>query len=184
MHCDEEATDFDGQPIWHEGQEPSRDEVEARRIAFHAPYHRALRAELKRVRDRHGVAILFDCHSIRSNVPILFDGELPIFNTGTKNGTTCAPSIEHTVHSIATASGMSSVLNARFKGGWTTRHYGQPQARVHAIQMEISQRAYMQESPPWAYDESRANEARRHLQNMLESLSEIAQSGALTKDQE
>ena len=177
-------TDFDGQPIWHEGQEPSRDEVEARRIAFHAPYHRALRAELKRVRDRHGVAILFDCHSIRSNIPFLFNGELPIFNTGTNNGTTCASSIEHTVHSIATASGMSSVLNARFKGGWTTRHYGQPQARIHAIQMEISQRAYMQESHPWAYDESRANEARRHLQNMLESLSEIALSGALTKDQE
>ena len=177
-------TDFDGQPIWHEGQEPSRDEGEARRIAFHAPYHRALRAELERVRDRHGVAILFDCHSIRSNIPFLFNGELPIFNTGTNNGTTCASSIEHTVHSITTASGISSVLNARFKGGWTTRHYGQPQARIHAIQMEISQRAYMQESPPWAYDESRANEARRHLQNMLESLSEIALSGALTKDQE
>ena len=119
-------TDFDGQPIWHEGQEPSRDEIETRRLAFHAPYHQALKSELERVRDRHGVAILFDCHSIRSNIPFLFDGELPIFNTGTNNGTTCAPAIEHTVHSIATASGMSSVLNARFKGGWTTRHYGQP----------------------------------------------------------
>lgn len=177
-------TDFDGQPIWRADQEPSSDEIEARRLAFHAPYHQALKSELERVRDRHGVAILFDCHSIRSNIPFLFDGELPIFNTGTNNGTTCAPAIEHTVHSIATASGLSSVLNARFKGGWTTRHYGQPQTGIHAIQMEIAQRAYMQESSPWAYDEARANGARRYLQDMLKALSGYALSGALTKDQE
>ena len=170
-------TDFDGQTLWLEGQTPSEDEIEARRLAYHAPYHAALKAELDRVRDKHGIAILFDCHSIRSNIPFLFEGELPIFNTGTNNGTTCAPAFEQAVHRIAATSGLSSVLNGRFKGGWTTRHYGQPETGIHAIQMEISQRAYMQETPPWAYDDTRARAARVHLQLMLETLSEHALSG-------
>ena len=173
-------TDFDGQSIWNTGQEPSEDEVEARRVAFHAPYHAALRAELERVRDKHGIAILFDCHSIRSNIPFLFNGELPIFNTGTNNGATCAPVFEQAVHQIAENSGLSCVLNGRFKGGWTTRHYGKPDTGIHAIQMEISQRAYMQEAPPWAYDETRAANARLHLQSMLKTLSDCALSGTQT----
>lgn len=173
-------TDFDGQPIWQEGQEPSVDEIEDRRIAYHAPYHAALEAELQRVREKHGIAILFDCHSIRSNIPFLFEGELPIFNTGTNNGATCAPELEQAVHQVAEDSGMSSILNGRFKGGWTTRHYGRPEIGIHAIQMEISQRAYMHETPPWEYDETRAAEARPHLQKMLEALSELALAGSLT----
>lgn len=167
-------TDFDGQAIWKDGQAPSADEIEARRLAYHAPYHAALRAELDRVRDRHGIAILFDCHSIRSNIPFLFEGELPIFNTGTNSGVTCAPMLEQAVHEIAMRSGMSSVLNGRFKGGWTTRHYGRPETGIHAIQMEISQRAYMQEAPPWRYDEVGADQLRPHLQAMLETLCEYA----------
>ncbi|SLN70934.1 N-formylglutamate amidohydrolase [Roseovarius albus] len=172
-------TDFDGAPIWSEGQEPSDDEIEDRRAQFHTPYHEALELELARVKAKHGVAILFDCHSIRSNIPFLFDGELPIFNTGTNNGETCAPGIEHAVHHVAEASGQSSVLNGRFKGGWSTRHYGQPDTGVHAIQMEISQRAYMFETPPWNYDEARAAAIRPHLQQMLETLNDLALSGRL-----
>jgi len=175
-------TDFDGQPIWHAGQEPSTDEVEARRLAYHAPYHDALAAELDRVRAKHGVAILFDCHSIRSNIPFLFEGELPIFNTGTNLGTTCAPAVEAAVDDIARASGRSAVLNGRFKGGWTTRHYGQPAQNIHAIQMEIAQRAYMQEAAPWAWDPSRAADLRPQLQKMLDHLTTLALSGAITSE--
>ena len=172
-------TDFDGIEIWQPGQEPSEDEVEARRLAYHAPYHTALQHELDRVRAKHGVAILFDCHSIRSNIPFLFEGELPIFNTGTNLGATCAAQIETAVHDVAQSSGMSAVLNGRFKGGWTTRHYGRPSDGVHAIQMEVSQRAYMIETPPWSYVRDRADTLRPVLQNMLENLSEIALSGAV-----
>lgn len=175
-------TDFDGQAIWQDGQEPSEDETLARRSAYHAPYHDALRAELDRVRDRHGVAILFDCHSIRSNIPFLFEGELPIFNTGTNLGTACAPEIEAMVDAIAQASGMGSVLNGRFKGGWTTRHYGQPGTGIHAIQMEISQRAYMHETPPWEWDGRKAETARPHLQKMLTDLNNLALSGAINSE--
>jgi len=175
-------TDFDGQPIWHAGQEPSADEVEARRLAYHAPYHDALAAELDRVRAKHGVAILFDCHSIRSNIPFLFEGELPIFNTGTNLGTTCAPAVEAAVDDIARASGRPAVLNGRFKGGWTTRHYGQPAQSIHAIQMEIAQRGYMQEAAPWAWDPSRAADLRPQLQKMLDHLTTLALSGAITSE--
>ncbi|WP_171240139.1 N-formylglutamate deformylase [Ruegeria sp. HKCCA5491] len=174
-------TDFDGHPIWAEGQTPSADETESRRLAFHAPYHDALRQELERVRDRHGVAILFDCHSIRSVIPYLFEGELPVFNTGTNVGQSCHPAVEQAVHHVAIeADGFSSVLNGRFRGGWTTRHYGRPSEGIHAIQMEIAQRAYMDETPPWTWRDDRAAALRPHLRNMLSRLNELALSGELT----
>jgi formiminoglutamase len=114
-------TDFDGHPIW--STPPDAADVAARRAAFHAPYHAALSAELARVRDLHGVAILYDCHSIRSRIPFLFDGTLPDFNIGTNMTTTCAPQIEAaTARICAQADGYSHVINGRFKGGWTTRH--------------------------------------------------------------
>ncbi len=174
------VTDFDGQPIWQDGKAPDATEIEQRRRAYHAPYHAALEQELARVKAQHGVAILFDCHSIRSRIPYLFEGDLPVFNTGSNLGKTCDARIEDAVHRIAQSSGLPSVLNGRFKGGWTTRHYGQPETGIHAIQMEIAQRAYMQESAPWTYDETKANRLRRHLQDMLTSLNELALSGQLT----
>lgn len=175
-------TDFDGKPIWVDGQEPSTDEVEDRRQKYHAPYHAALEQELARVRAKHGVAILFDCHSIRSLIPFLFDGELPVFNTGTNNGATCDAAVEHAVHETAAkATGFTSVLNGRFKGGWTTRHYGRLDEGFHAIQMELSQRAYMTEAAPWNYRNDRADTLRPHLKNMLERLRDLALSGALTE---
>lgn len=174
-------TDFDGEPIWRGGQEPSADDIEARRLAYHAPYHTALAEQLERVKARHGVAILFDCHSIRSHIPFLFEGALPIFNTGTNNGVTCAPEIEMVVDRVAGASGESSVLNGRFKGGWTTRHYGRPGAGLHAIQMELAQRAYMTEAAPWGYRRDLAAGLRTHLKTMLTDLNRLALSGALSE---
>lgn len=172
-------TDFKGAAIWQGGQEPSADEITAFRAAYHAPYHAALAAELDRVRAKHGVAILFDCHSIRSNLPFLFAGELPIFNTGTNGTTTCDARVEVTVDRIAKASPMTHVLNGRFKGGWTTRHYGQPTKGIHAIQMELAQRAYMCEAAPWTYDATKADKLRPYLRKMLNDLNELALSGAL-----
>lgn len=166
-------TDFDGRPIWTEP--PDADEIAARRTAFHAPYHAALAAEVARVRARHGVAVLYDCHSIRGRIPFLFDGRLPDFSIGTNGGTTCASEIEAAVvKSCATASGYSHVLNGRFKGGWTTRHYGQPADNVHAIQMELAQATYMDEAPPFAWRADRAEGLRTHLAVILHALAELA----------
>ncbi|MTI00169.1 N-formylglutamate deformylase [Roseibium sp. RKSG952] len=168
--------DFDGTPIYHEGSEPDGEEIEARRLAWHAPYHAALEAELKRVKARHGIAILYDCHSIRAHAPFLFEGRLPDLNTGTNGGTTCAPEIERAVtEATEQAGGYTSVLNGRFKGGWTTRHYGQPETGIHAIQMELTQATHLaSEAPPFAYDPAKADRLRIHLKQILEALEALA----------
>ncbi|APE44000.1 N-formylglutamate deformylase [Sulfitobacter alexandrii] len=167
-------TDFDGEPVWQEA--PTSEEIEARREAFHEPYHAALAAELDRVRDSHGVAILYDCHSIRSRIPYLFDGVLPDFNIGTNGGTTCDPAVEAAVKAICDrAEGYTTVLNGRFKGGWTTRHYGRPDAGLHAIQMELAQSTHLvREKAPWEFDPAKTDRLRGHLADILTTLADLA----------
>lgn len=171
------STDFDGRAIWQDGQGPTETEINARRQTFHAPYHTALAAEVARVRQRHGYAILFDCHSIRSHIPFLFKGTLPDFSIGSNDGASCSAMIEAITHGIATfAPGYSTVLNDRFKGGWTTRHYGQPSQNVHAIQMELAQSTYLtEEATPWSYDAEKASRLRPYLANILDAISATAQ---------
>ncbi len=175
-------TDFDGAPIWAEGQEPSEDEILARRDAYHAPYHAALTEQIERVKARHGVAILYDCHSIRSNIPFLFDGTLPVFSIGTNDGQACAARIQClTADPCLKAERMDTVVNGRFKGGWTTRHYGRPETGIHAVQMELAQRAYLAaEVAPWTYDPATAAPTRTVLAKILKNLDNLARSGALT----
>lgn len=167
------TTDFDGVPIYRSGKEPDATEVERRRIAYHAPYHAALAAELERLKAIHGFAILYDCHSIRSHIPFLFDGTLPDFNIGTNEGTTCALEIARKALGICEkATGYTSILNGRFKGGWTTRHYGQPANGIHAIQMELAQSTYMIERAPWSYVDEIADRTRSQLKTILQTLSD------------
>ncbi|SDE79631.1 N-formylglutamate deformylase [Limimaricola pyoseonensis] len=174
------ATDFDGQPIWRPGAAPGAGAVAARRDELHAPYHAALAAQVERVRARHGVAVLWDCHSIRSEIPFLFEGRLPVLNIGSDGGATCDARIEARVAAACQGSGLETVLNGRFRGGWTTRHYGRPESGVHAIQMEIAQRAYLAaEAPPWAFDAERAAPLRTLLARILTDLDHLARSGAL-----
>lgn len=160
-------TDFEGRPIW--AIEPDGAETERRRQAYHAPYHAALATEIERVKRSHGVAVLYDCHSIRSEIAFLFDGVLPDFNIGTNDGDACAPEIEAIAReTCANAYGYTSVVNGRFKGGWTTRHYGRPEIGVHAIQMELTQRTHLSsEAAPFAYDEAKAVALRVHLGALL-----------------
>jgi len=165
-------TDFDGKDIW--ADPPDATEVEARRAACHAPYHAALQAELARVHALHGVALLYDCHSIRSHIPFLFDGTLPDFNIGTAGGTTCAPSLQDAVVEICSkAEGYTHILNGRFKGGWTTRHYGRPHDGFHAIQMELAQSTHLEtEAPPFDYSKDKAARLRPLLGGILQTLAE------------
>jgi N-formylglutamate deformylase len=166
-------TDFDNAPIW-EGA-PSSDEIQSRIKTFHAPYHQAIQGEIERVKALHGAAILFDCHSIRSVVPFLFDGILPTLNIGTDNGVTCDQRVEKAARDIAAGSGFSHVVNGRFRGGWTTRHYGKPGDGIHAIQMEIAQSAYLEtEAPPFAYGDAKAAKLRPALTAILSALERLA----------
>jgi N-formylglutamate deformylase len=138
------TTDFDGAPLYA-GTPPDAAEIARRRETWFDPYHAALRAELDRLRKAHPQIVLYDAHSIRSRIPRLFEGKLPQFNIGTNIGTTCDPALSAAVQEICAASGHSHILDGRFRGGWTTRHYGDPPAGIHAIQMELSMRGYMAE---------------------------------------
>ena len=122
--------------------------------------------------------MLYDCHSIRSHIPFLFEGKLPDFNIGTDMGKTCDAAIEAATVEVATsAAGYTSILNGRFKGGWTTRHYGKPADGVHAIQMELAQSSHLQtETLPFAYDEAKAERLRPHLQAILRRIEAAARS--------
>ena len=179
------STDFDNRPIWRDGEAPGAADIAERLERFHRPYHAALAAEIERVRSLHGIAILYDCHSIRSHCPFLFEGRLPDFNIGTDNGRTCAPAIERAVvDACANAAGYTSVLNGRFRGGWTTRRYGRPEDYVHAIQMELAQSTHLRsEDMPFAYDDARAERLRVHLNAILGSIEKVGRdmiSGAAT----
>jgi len=176
------TTDFDGNPIWRDGMAPDLAERTDRLALYHARYHQALNEELTRVREHHGVAILYDCHSIRSRIPRLFEGRLPDFNIGDNKGTTCHPAISEAVVAVcADAAGYTHVHNGRFKGGWTTRNYGLPHLGVHAIQMELAQSTHLAaEVPPFDYDADKAETLRTVLKRILDRLEALALSGNLS----
>jgi N-formylglutamate deformylase len=138
---------FDGEPLYRDGEAPTSEEIAARRETYFEPYHAALRAELDRLRAAHGQVVLYDAHSIRSHAPRLFAGQLPQFNIGTNSGAACDPALTAAIEAACDASGLGRVTNGRFKGGWITRHYGQPANGVHAVQMELACRGYMDEPP-------------------------------------
>jgi N-formylglutamate amidohydrolase len=164
------TTTFDREPVYA-GATPDGEEIADRVAMYHAPYHARLAAEVERVRARHGHAILLDGHSIRSQVPRFFDGRLPDLNLGTASGASAEPALERLAAGVlAGADGMTSVVNGRFKGGWITRHYGRPGDGVHALQLEVAQAAYMDESPPWPWDEARAVPLGRVLARLIDAL--------------
>lgn len=145
---------FDGAPLYEPGALPDAHEIARRRTQWFDPYHTALAIQIERLRALHPRIVLYDAHSIRSIVPKLFDGELPNFNIGTNGGASCDPALTAAIEAICDASSHSRVTNGRFKGGWITRHYGQPDQGVHAIQMELAMRTYLIETPedwppPW-----------------------------------
>jgi N-formylglutamate deformylase len=162
---------FTGEPLYRAGAEPDAAEV-ARRVQSHwRPYHDALVAELARVREQHGQVVLFDGHSIQPELPWLFKGRLPDLNLGTADGESCAPELRAILGRVLAAQQRyTHVIDGRFKGGFITRHYGRPEAGVHAVQMEMCFSAYMNPDPPFEYDEARAEPARQLLQQLAEAM--------------
>ncbi|MYD78822.1 MAG: N-formylglutamate deformylase [Gammaproteobacteria bacterium] len=166
---------FDGQPLYLENLEPDNEEVVQRTHRYHRPYHAAIEQALQRALQSHGIAILYDCHSVRSVIPTLFNGKLPDLNIGTVDGSSCSPQLEEVVYRLCDrCPDYSVVLNGVFRGGWTTRHHGQPDAGIHAIQMELSQSIYMLEQPPWTMDNLRSQNLRSLLKKVLHELEQAA----------
>jgi N-formylglutamate deformylase len=175
------TTTFDGERLYREGCEPDAPEIARRRQLFFEPYHNAIRSEIERLRGGHGKTVLYEAHSIRSYIPHLFESELPHFNIGTNSGLSCDGALSAAIAGVCGESQFTHVTNGRFKGGYTTRHYGNPAESVHAIQLELAMRAYMEEpsSPsvenwPARYDGSRAELLRTVLRRILETCLEFA----------
>ena len=161
------TTTFDEKSVYKPGCAPTESETKTRTEEFWHPYHACLLAEIERIKARHGYALLWDAHSIRSRVPRFFAGRLPDFNLGTSDGATCGPARTKAVMAAARqAAGYTSVLNGRFKGGYITRHYG-AFAGVEAIQLELSQKNYMEEAWPYDYSPQQALRVQPCLQAMM-----------------
>jgi N-formylglutamate deformylase len=169
------TTTFDGELLYRAGAAPDAAAIAARRQSYFEPYHRAIEEELARLRARHTRVVLYDCHSIRSHIPRLFTGALPHFNIGTFNGASCAAELTAEIERCCDGGQFSRVTNGRFKGGYTTRHYGRPAQGVHAVQMELACRGYLREPRgevsednwPCAWDEAHAAPMRAVLERIL-----------------
>ncbi len=170
------TTTFDGEALYTAGAEPTAAEIAERRRLYFDPYHDTLRREAARLLKAHPSIVVYDCHSIRSEVPRLFEGVLPQFNIGTNSGKSCAPALADGVLRICTTSGSSVVLNGRFKGGYITRSFGAPTAGIHAIQMELATRGYLRETSgqiselnwPPPYEQTHATPLRDVLRAIVE----------------
>ncbi|KAF1712415.1 N-formylglutamate deformylase [Pseudoxanthomonas kalamensis DSM 18571] len=168
------TTTFDDEPLYRPGREPDVEDIARRRDRWFAPYHAALSAEIARLRQRHPRIVVYDAHSIRSRIPHLFAGELPQFNIGSNHDASCDAALTDAVEAVCAGSGYSHVRNGRFTGGWSTRHHGKPADGVHAIQMELACRGYMDEPSaitadtwPTPWDDARAEALRGVLQDVL-----------------
>lgn len=162
---------FAGEPIYQAGSEPDAAAIENRIEQYWHPYHQCIAEELWRIRSEHGYAVLWDAHSIASEVPSLFAGQLPQFNFGTRDHASCPQVVaESLLRSVESTGRYSAVLNGRFKGGYITKAYGRPADRVLAIQLELAQRTYMTESPRGPWDPTRAREVSEDIKELLKQL--------------
>ncbi|HEY3777441.1 MAG TPA: N-formylglutamate deformylase [Rhizomicrobium sp.] len=175
------TTTFDGEPLYRDGLPPDAVEIARRRSAYFEPYHAALAAEVRRLRGNHQKIVLFEAHSIRSRIRRLFEGELPDFNIGTNSGASCAAELTSAIERICENSGLAHVTNGRFKGGYTTRHYGEPAQGIHAVQLELAMRGYLEEPKvpepenwPPPYDAVSAAPMCATLKKILEACLEFA----------
>ena len=169
---------FDDQLLYRDpADEPDEAEIAQRREAIWKPYHAQLTNELASMKDEHGIAALWDAHSIRSVLPRFFEGRLPDLNLGTAEGASCSPLLAEQLLAIGQkVSGYTAVLNGRFKGGHITRQHGNPVHGVHAVQLEMTQCSYMQESWPFEYLPDVAAGVKPHVRRMLEEVLAFVES--------
>lgn len=166
---------FDRAPIYQDGQAPDAQAVAKRVDRYWRPYHDVLDAELRRLKRRFGVALLFDAHSILSHVPRFFEGKLPDLNLGTGSGAAADPALVQRLGAVLAGSNeFTHVVDGRFKGGYITRHYGRPAEGFHAVQLEMCVSAYMEEAPPWAWRQDIAGRVQPVLKKLLGAMLEWA----------
>ena len=164
---------FDEQPIYQPDLHLDKEAKQQRLTHIWRPYHAALASELERIRTQYGIAVLFEAHSIASEVPFLFDGVLPNLNFGTHGGRSCdAEMAERVLDAMENFPEFTSVLNGRFVGGYITLHYANVPNGIHTIQLELSQATYLDESTK-QWSESKAAAIQPVLQIVHHGLASI-----------
>jgi N-formylglutamate deformylase len=162
---------FTGEPLYRNGYVPDATEIARRVNTYWQPYHDALRSELERIHTAHGHAVLFDGHSIKSELPWLFEGRLPDLNLGTADSASCAPSLRAALGRVFdTQAHYTHVVDGRFKGGHITRHYGTPDRGIHAVQLEMCWSCYMAEAPPYELDAQRTTRLHPVLNALVQTM--------------
>lgn len=163
---------FDETPLYKTGRGPTDDEIKQRITDYWQPYHDTLRKLITNVHKKYGRVILFDAHSIRTRVPSLFPGDLADLNLGTDGGRTCDKTLEEKLFALCKESPYSATLNGRFKGGYITRHYAAPEHGIHTVQMELTQRHYMEEKAPYTYVSDKAAQLQKTLKTLVKEMVE------------
>ncbi|MBI4952934.1 MAG: N-formylglutamate amidohydrolase [Myxococcales bacterium] len=138
----------DGQPVL--SQPLPAAEYERRMTLYHRPYHRALSDLLERKRARFGFALALCAHSMptprrrerghRAPAPALAD-----LVPGSRGRTSAAGRFIDCVEQVGRRHGFTVVHDDPYKGGYTTTHYGRPDAGCHVVQLEIARALYMDE---------------------------------------
>lgn len=136
---------FQGEEVFHEP--PSPDVVETRRQAWHTPYHARLQALLDDLRTQFRQVVLIDAHSVASAPNVLHGALEQDIYLGDRDGATCGAWLRAALRDGFESEGLAVALNAPYKGGYITDHYGR-QDGVEAIQIEMAQRVYMDENDP------------------------------------
>lgn len=158
---------FTGDPVYREGMAPDEAEIRSRVDRYWRPYHAGLSGEIARIKAEHGRLVLWEAHSIKGELPFLFDGRLPDLNLGTAGGTSCSQPLQSRLEAcLSKPSGYDFIVNGRFKGGYITRQYGDPARGIDAVQLEISQRTYMDENS-FVYDEAKAERLQAAIRPLL-----------------
>jgi N-formylglutamate deformylase len=158
-------------PLYKDGEEPDDAEIAERRVLYHDAYHAKLAETLAALKAEHGYALLWDAHSIKSEVPRYFDGKLWDINLGTNKGESCAAHLQDNLQAVAEdAAGYTWIMNGRFVGGYITRHYGNPADNIHAAQLELSWATYMDEEHPFAYRDDLAAGIKPVLQRFIQTM--------------
>jgi N-formylglutamate deformylase len=170
------TTQFDRQPIYLPNCDPTAEDIRHRVKKYWQPYHRKLKSIITEIKSEFGCALLFEAHSIKSKVPRFFDGLLPDFNFGDYNHHSCSPNLINKIDDWQ-LKGYTKVVNGRFKGGYITRAYGEPDSNIHAIQLELSQATYMDESK-LSFDQSKANQVQLKLVEMFELFNSFIQQNS------
>lgn len=118
----------------------------ARIEALHRPYHETLGRSLERIRDRFGIAVLIDCHSMPSvPKPSIGDPRAEVI-LGDRNGTSCDTRLTDVVSALFRGAGYRVARNKPYAGGHITEHFGWPAGGIHALQIEMSRALYMNEA--------------------------------------